>query len=43
MHSEDFEDIYTYIGPAPELTPEEKEEDKLIKEMDKRFMEELER
>jgi hypothetical protein len=44
MHSEDFEDMFTYVGQAPELTPEEKEEEeRLIKRMDENLMKELQR
>jgi hypothetical protein len=36
MHSESFEEIFTYVGPAPEMTPEEREEElREIEEMRK--------
>ena len=40
MHSESFEEIFTYIGQAPEPTPEEKEK---TKQSIKRMEEDLER
>ena len=40
MHSESFEEIFTYIGQAPEPTPEKKKE---REEASKRMDEDLER
>lgn len=44
MQSEFFEEIYTYVDPAPEPTPEEiKETEEMIKRMDEDFEHQIKR
>ena len=44
MHSETFDEIFTYVGQAPEPTPEEQEEIKQsIKRMDEDFERQIQR
>jgi len=44
MHSESFEEIFRYVGQAPELTPEEKRQrEQKIKEMDRELAKDIQR